>query len=62
MSELLCFLADENCDFRCLSHSREALGKPIVQVVGEQGHRLRGAFMVVQPGVIRISQQPVESS
>ena len=121
MSEPLCFLADENCDFaivralraagydvlavsefmsrsddqelialagreqrilltedkdfgwlvfvshlkspgviliRFPSHSRKSLGKAIVQVVREQGDRLRGAFVVVQPGVVRISQQP----
>ncbi len=40
------------------SHSRESLGRAIAQVVREQGDRLRGAFVVVQPGVVRISQQP----
>jgi hypothetical protein len=52
----LCFLAIVLIRFP--SHSRESLGKAIVQVVREQGDRLRGAFVVVQPGVVRISQQP----
>jgi predicted nuclease of predicted toxin-antitoxin system len=38
--------------------ARQTLAGTIVQVVQEQGERLIGAFVVVQPGYIRIGRQP----
>ena len=38
--------------------ARQTLPSTIVQLVQEQGSRLRGAFVVVQPGMIRISRRP----
>lgn len=39
------------------SHARRELGRIIVQLVKEQGTRLMGSFVVVQPGQIRLSPQ-----
>ena len=38
-------------------NARQALGQTIVQVVQEQGESLVGAFVVVQPGQVRISRK-----
>jgi len=39
-------------------NARETLAQTIRQVVREQGENLRGAFVVVQPGHIRITPSP----
>jgi len=39
-------------------HARQTLVQAIMQVVQEQGERLLNAFVVVQPGYIRVSQRP----
>ena len=39
-------------------NARRTLAQTVVQVVQEQGERLTGAFVVVQPGYIRIGRQP----
>lgn len=56
MGEPLRFLAVVLIRFP--SHSRESLARSMVQVVREQGDRLQGAFVIVQAGMTRISQQP----
>ena len=38
-------------------NARRTLAHSIVQVVQEQGDRLVGAFVVVQPGLVRISRK-----
>jgi predicted nuclease of predicted toxin-antitoxin system len=38
--------------------ARETLARAVVEAVQEQGKRLIGAFVVVQPGYIRIGRQP----
>ena len=38
-------------------NARRTLARSIVQVVQEQGDRLVGAFVVVQPGLVRISRK-----
>lgn len=40
------------------NNARATLPKTIIQLVREQGDILTGAFVVVQPGHIRISRQP----
>lgn len=39
-------------------NARQTLVQAIMQLVQEQGERLLNAFVVVQPGYIRISQRP----
>jgi predicted nuclease of predicted toxin-antitoxin system len=39
-------------------NSRAALARTVRQVIDEHGEALRGAFAVVQPGHIRISNRP----
>ena len=39
-------------------NARETLVQTIHQIVSEQGEQLYGAFVVVQPGHIRISRKP----
>lgn len=38
-------------------YARQALAQTVSRLVREQGERLRGAFVVVQPGHIRISRR-----
>jgi hypothetical protein len=40
------FLADESCDFA------------VVELIGQQGERLPGCFVVMQPGRTRINRTP----
>ncbi|MBI3363045.1 MAG: DUF5615 family PIN-like protein [Chloroflexi bacterium] len=40
-------------------NARKTLVETIQQLVREQGEQLRGSFVVVEPGQIRISQKPV---
>ena len=40
------------------SQARSTLAKVVLQVVREQAGKLPGSFIVIQPGQIRISQQP----
>lgn len=39
---------------------RQTLGQSITQIVRKQGEQLIGAFVVMQPGHVRISRQPDE--
>jgi hypothetical protein len=39
-------------------NARQALARAVVQAVQEQGEKLIGAFVVIQPGYVRISRQP----
>ncbi|MCE7984588.1 MAG: hypothetical protein DYG89_25730 [Caldilinea sp. CFX5] len=39
------------------NNARTGLGSTIVQLVQEQGTKLRGSFVVVQPGQIRLNRQ-----
>jgi predicted nuclease of predicted toxin-antitoxin system len=43
---------------RFLGNARQTLVQAVRQLVREQGKRLLGAFVVVQPGHIRISRRP----
>ena len=40
------------------SQTRGTLANAVVQVVQEQADKLRGSFVVLQPGQVRISKQP----
>jgi len=42
-------------------NARQSLARMVAQVVNEQGENLVGAFVVVQPGHIRISRKPAQS-
>jgi len=42
--------------------ARRTLGQAMSRFVRQQGERLRGAFVVVQPGHIRISRRPRSAS
>mgnify|MGYP005853704725 CR=1 FL=1 len=42
---------------RFQGNARQALAQTVVQVVQEQGKSLAGAFVVVQPGQVRISRK-----
>lgn len=42
-------------------HARQTLAQTVLQVVREQGNRLLGAFVVIEPGYIRISHKPGKS-
>ena len=49
------FLADESCDFTVVRALREA-AHVVVEIVGELGDRLIGAFAVIEPGRARLSR------
>ncbi len=56
------FLADESCDFgvvkalRAEGYEVRSLQKAIVSLVHEKGNEIRNAFVVMQPGHIRVSR------
>lgn len=56
------FLADESCDFAIVrdlrAHGYDAMVPAVRQLVQEHGEQLISAFVVVQPGHIRISRRP----
>ncbi len=39
-------------------HARQTMARSVVRLVQEQGEQLVGAFVVVQPGHIRINRKP----
>jgi predicted nuclease of predicted toxin-antitoxin system len=41
--------------------ARQTLARAVGRLVREQAERLRGAFVVVQPGHVRISREPIGS-
>lgn len=41
--------------------ARKSLVQTITRLVEEQGERLRGAFVVLQPGCVRISHRPSQN-
>lgn len=38
--------------------ARRSLAQSVLQVIQEQSDKLRGSFVVIQPGQVRISRQP----